>query len=73
MNDFLQAAKLRAEARFAQTQRGGTANEKVMVAYKTDIQAVRDKTARLRALRLEKEAAEASTAPAPSKPGRRKT
>jgi hypothetical protein len=73
MNDYLQKAKLRAEARFAETQRRTTASEKVMQEYQKDIQAVRDKTARLRALRLEKQAADAAAAATSPTPTRRKT
>jgi hypothetical protein len=51
------AARARADATFKKEERARE-GAKAMVEYRTDANAVREKTARLRALRLAKEAAE---------------
>lgn len=48
-----------AEARFAKAQTAANERKKAMAAHDADAKAVEAKTARLRALRLAKEAAEA--------------
>jgi len=62
-------AKLRAERNFAKNEQRRQEAESAMAAVRAEQQAVADKTARLRALRLAKEAADAeAAAAAPAKP-----
>lgn len=63
-------AQRRASALFKKEQQSREA-EKAMADYQADLQATREKTARLRALRLARDAAEAK-APRPPKPSKRK-
>jgi hypothetical protein len=60
-----ESRKLRAEAQFKKMQRAED-GRKAMVEYEAGVAAVRAKTARLRALRLARDAAEAAAAPPPS-------
>ena len=59
-----------ASALFKKEQQSREA-EKAMADYQADLQATREKTARLRALRLARDGAEAK-APRPPKPSKRK-
>ncbi len=52
-----EALKKRADARFKKDERAREGT-KAMLEYEAEVRAVREKTARLRALRLDKEAAE---------------
>jgi hypothetical protein len=58
----VEQAKLRAERNFAKTEQRRLEAESAMDAVRAEQQAVADKTARLRALRLAKEAADAEAA-----------
>lgn len=69
MLDGSKDARDRAEARFARLQDG----EKAWAEHNAEAVAVRDKIARLKALRLEKEAADAQTALKGKKPVARRT
>lgn len=55
-------AKLRAERNFAKTEQRRQEAENAMEAVQAERRAIAEKTARLRALRLAKEAADAQTA-----------
>jgi hypothetical protein len=61
MADSSKEARERADARFRKAQKTAQEGERARQAYEAQAQATREKTARLRALRLEKEAAEAGT------------
>ena len=63
-------AQRRASALFKKEQQSREA-EKAMADYQADLQATREKTARLRALRLARDAADAK-APRPPNPSKRK-
>src|SRR5450759_4509226 len=56
-NNSKEALKKRADARFKQEERA-LDGRKAMTEYEAQVLAIREKTARLRALRLDKEAAE---------------
>ncbi len=58
------AARARAEANFRRKEERARDGEQAMMEYLAEARAVREKTARLRALRLAKEAAEKDLAPA---------
>ena len=58
-------ARERAEARFKKAEQAAEASREAMAQYAAEAQAVEDKTARLKALRLAKEEAEAQAAPPP--------
>ena len=58
-------ARNQADAQFARPQQ--TDKDSAMAEYKAQAQVARDKTERLRALRLAKEAADEKSAPAPKK------
>jgi hypothetical protein len=65
-----EAARARAEARFKKTEESRAAAASAMADLEAAKAQELAKTARLRALRLEKEAADRLSAPAPKKRGR---
>ena len=64
MADNSEAARARAEARFEKLQKTTAENAAVWAQYEASRNAMRDRTANLKELRLAKEAAEAETAAA---------
>jgi hypothetical protein len=67
MTDYLEKAKAAAEARFTKPRTAGS--HTAMQDYVAEGEARREKTARLKALRLAAEAARAEASPAPKKAG----
>jgi hypothetical protein len=64
MADTSKEARDRAQARFEKTQKAQREGAKAMAAYEAEGLAMREKTARLKALRLAREAEEATVAAA---------
>jgi hypothetical protein len=72
LNNQTKEGREAAEAKFAKAQKSKQEGAKAMAQYEADARAVREKTSRLRALRLAKEAADLVEAEA-NKPVRKKS
>lgn len=76
MSDKAEEARQRAETKFEKVKNASRESDKVWAQHEAEGRAVRAKTARLKSLRLAKEAADleaAALVPKPSKPSARKT
>lgn len=73
MNNQSKEGRELAEAKFAKAQKAKQAGAKAMAQYEADARAVREKTTRLRSLRLAKEAADAAGLAEAKKPARKKS
>jgi hypothetical protein len=69
-NNSREALKKRADARFKQQERA-LDGRKAMTEYEAQVLAIREKTARLKTLRLAKEAQAQNEEPPPKQPKRR--
>ena len=67
MNSNANAARMRAEARFGKSDDRRSPGAQASSEQQADARAVQEKTARLKALRLAKEAADLAAAPPPVK------
>ena len=69
-NNSREVLKKRADARFKQQERA-LDGRKAMIEYEAQVLAIREKTTRLKTLRLAKEAQAQNEAPPPKQPKRR--